>query len=154
MVDSRCCLSVWDKQSGKLPNYLVLLSFYSSHFPSNPQAPLTNNYTRWLKSWFSKPRSVVRISNISILTSMLSQSSLGNFLTTHNVNQIQFLVDYIPNTNPEVWVAKIGHFYGFGQNMTYLEAHGETTVQAYKNLLRITANVAAQSQTYETETGA
>ncbi|KAG9515356.1 hypothetical protein KCU93_g9491, partial [Aureobasidium melanogenum] len=74
-----------------------------------------------------------------------------NFSAVHNVTSVHFLVAYVPNTNPEVWTAKIGHFHGFGQDVTYLEAYGETLVQAYRNLLQMTADMVAESKPYETE---
>lgn len=82
---------------------------------------------------------------------MLIRSFLENFLATHNTDRVQFLVSYVPNTNPEVWSAKVGHFHGFGQNVIYLEAHGEIPVQAYKNLLEMSASMAAQTESHDTE---
>ncbi|KAG9601675.1 hypothetical protein KCU77_g2618, partial [Aureobasidium melanogenum] len=73
-----------------------------------------------------------------------------NFLATHNVNSIQLLAGYVSNTNPEVWTAKIGHFHSFGQAVTYLEPQGETLVQAYRNLLQMTVDMVAQSESQET----
>ncbi|KAH0160245.1 hypothetical protein KCU67_g6802, partial [Aureobasidium melanogenum] len=74
-----------------------------------------------------------------------------NFSAVHNVTSVHFLAACVPNTNPEVWSAKIGHFHGYGQAVTYLEAHGDTLVQAYRNLLQITADMVAESKSYETE---
>ncbi|KAH0369482.1 hypothetical protein KCU65_g3279, partial [Aureobasidium melanogenum] len=71
------------------------------------------------------------MSEILILQAQIRE----NFSAVHNINSIQFSAGYVPNTNPEVWTVKIGHFRGFGQNVIYLEAHGETLVQAYRNLL-------------------
>ncbi|KAH0280747.1 hypothetical protein KCU91_g830, partial [Aureobasidium melanogenum] len=69
-----------------------------------------------------------------------------NFLAVQNAGSIQFLAGYVPNTNPEVWTAKIGHFHGFGQDATYLEAHGETLVQVYKTLLQMTVDMVIPSR--------
>ncbi|KAG9660179.1 hypothetical protein KCU95_g549, partial [Aureobasidium melanogenum] len=74
-----------------------------------------------------------------------------NFLAVHDVDSIQFLVARVPNTNPEVWTANIGHFHGLGQNATYLEAHGETLVQAYRNLLQMTADMIVSSRNQGTQ---
>ncbi|KAG9653034.1 hypothetical protein KCU64_g8163, partial [Aureobasidium melanogenum] len=75
-----------------------------------------------------------------------------NFLAVQDAESIQFLAGYVPNTDTEVWTAKIGHFHGFGQNATYLEAHGETLLQAYKNLLQMTVDMVAESKSHEPET--
>ncbi|KAH0024288.1 hypothetical protein KCU78_g5124, partial [Aureobasidium melanogenum] len=64
--------------------------------------------------------------------------------------QIRVLAGYASNTNPEVWTAKIGHFHGFGQAVTYLETQGETLVQARRNLLQMTVDMVAQSESQET----
>jgi hypothetical protein len=40
--------------------------------------------------------------------------------------------------------------HGYGQAVTYLEAHGDTLVQAYRNLLQMTVDMMGQSKSQET----
>ncbi|KAG9673933.1 hypothetical protein KCU99_g3923, partial [Aureobasidium melanogenum] len=74
-----------------------------------------------------------------------------NFSAVHNVTSVHFLAACVPNTSPEVWSAKIGHFHGYGQAVTYLEVHGDTLVQAYRNLLQMTVDMVVQSRNQGTE---
>ncbi|KAG9515404.1 hypothetical protein KCV07_g7473, partial [Aureobasidium melanogenum] len=74
-----------------------------------------------------------------------------NFSAVHNVTSVHFFVACVPNTTPEVWSAKIGHFHGYGQAVTYLEAHGDTLVQAYRNLLQMTVDMVVQSRNQGTK---